>query len=99
MCEISGCPRRVVSYREKNDCDVSKPRRLREHTSKEGTKRMSTDQYSALHIQEPKDSREIHASNCNHIATAEVEIVVFESLDVIETTTCISKYQGRDKSC
>ena len=61
-------------------------------------KRMHKGQYSALHSHKPKDSREIHASRRNHIATAEVEIVVFKSLYVIETTARISKCQEGDES-
>jgi hypothetical protein len=90
--------RRPLQRDKVGDVPDSKVRRLRELTSEEGTKRMPTGQYSALHIHGPKDSREIHASCSNHIATAEVEIVVFESFDVIETATCISKYQEGDKS-
>jgi hypothetical protein len=54
--------------------------------------------YSALHSQGPKDSRKIHASCRDHIATAKVEIVVFKSLDIIKTAVRISKCQEENDS-
>jgi hypothetical protein len=89
MCEILGCPRRVVSYKEKGVGDASKARSVNIPPKK--VLNACSDQCSALHNQGPKHSREIHASNRNHIATAKVEVVVFESLDVIETAARISK--------
>ena len=77
VCQARGCPRRVVTYKDEKLDTLSKARRLRGHTSKECAKPMHTHQYSALHIQGWMNSREIHASRRNHIATAKVEIIVF----------------------
>ena len=97
MCEVWGCPRRVVSYKEKKVGDASMVRSVN-IPPKKVLNVYTRINFGPTHSEEPKDSRKIHASNRNHVATAKVEVVVFKSLDVIETTAHLSKYEERYRS-